>query len=76
MSNYTKRLAKAATTSARAQAVFSNLENEFLAASREQREVHDELQVEIDRLVELQEQALNQGLHNEQRAQRVRELFL
>lgn len=74
--SYAKRLAAASKRSARATSVFEKLENEYLTAAREQREVHDELQVEIDALVRLQEQAMNEGLHNEQRAVRVRETFL
>jgi hypothetical protein len=56
--------------------VFENLENEFLAAAREAREVHDELQVEIDALRKLQEQAADTGKYNEARAVRVRETLL
>lgn len=74
--SYEKRITATQKKAAKAVAVFESLEATFLEASREQREVHDELQVEIDRLVELQEQALNAGLHNAQRATRVRELFL
>lgn len=74
--SYTKRLAAASTRAAKALRTFEKLEEELLAASRDQREVYDELQVEIDRLVDLQEQAQNQGLLNAARAQKIRETFL
>lgn len=73
---YQKRLEKAENTAARANRLFEKLEAEYLTASREQLEVYDELQVEIDRLRELQERAANHGLANEARAQKVRETFL
>lgn len=74
--SYAKRVIRAQARGAKASKVFEDLENEFLVASTEAREVHDEIQVEIDRLVELQEAALNAGLANAARAQRVRETFL
>lgn len=74
--SYSKRLAAASNRAAKATRAFEKLEEELLAASRDQREVHDELQVEIDRLTELQEQAQNQGLLNAARAQKIRETFL
>ena len=74
--SYAKRVTRAQARGAKASKVFEDLEVEFLTAAQEAREVHDELQVEIDRLVALQEQAMNTGLHNEQRAVRVRETLL
>lgn len=74
--SYAKRVTRAQARGAKASKVFEDLEGEFLTAAQEAREVHDELQVEIDRLVELQEKALNTGLHNQERAQRVRETLL
>ena len=74
--SYSKRLAAASNRAAKATRTFEKLEEELLAASRDQREVYDELQVEIDRLVELREQAQNAGLLNAARAQKIRETFL
>lgn len=74
--SYQKRLQRAENTAARATRVFEKLEAEYLLASQEQREVYNELQVEIDHLRELQERAANQGLANAARAEKVRETFL
>lgn len=73
---YSQRLQRAENQAAKANRVFEKLEGQYLEASREQREVYDELQVEIDHLRELQERAANQGLANEARAKKVRETFL
>jgi len=73
---YQKRLEKAENTAARANRLFEKLEAEYLTASREQREVYDELTVEIQRLEEVRERAFNHGLANEARAKKVRETFL
>jgi len=74
--SFQKRLQRAENTAARATRMFEKLEAEYLLASREQREVYDELTVEIQRLEEVRERAFNHGLANEARAQKVRETFL
>jgi hypothetical protein len=74
--SFEKRLSHNQRQTDKAVKVFAALEAEFARASADDREVHDEIQAEIDRLVALQEQALNRGLHNAERAKRVRELFL
>lgn len=73
---YASRITRAANRGAKANKVFENLENEFLTAAQEAREVHDELQVEIERLLDLQKSAETLGVRNQQRAARVRETFL
>lgn len=74
--SYAKRLTRAQARAAKATKVFEQLESDFLTASQEAREVHDEIQVQIDMLAQLRDEALNSGLHNQQRAERVRETFL
>jgi broad-specificity NMP kinase len=74
--SYAKRVTRAQARGTKASKVFEDLEAEFLTASQEAREVHDELQVEIDHLVRLQEEAMNVGLQNQHRAARVRETLL
>lgn len=73
---YMNRLQKAENQAAKATRVFEKLEAEYLAASNAQREVYDELTVEIQRLEELRERAFNHGAANEARAVKVRETFL
>lgn len=73
---YKKRLDLAESQSTKAQDIFEKLEGQFLGAAQEQRQVHDDIEVEIERLVALRDQALNAGLKNQERAQRVRDLFL
>lgn len=74
--SYTKRLSAAENRAAKATRIFEKLEAEYLAVAQEARELHDELQVEIDHLARLRDAALNAGLKNEDRAVKVRETFL
>lgn len=74
--SYAKRVTRAQSRGAKASKVFEDLETEFLSAAGEAHEVWEELQVEIDRLVELQHEAQTIGASNEARARRVRETFL
>lgn len=76
MSNYEKRLAHNGRRTDRAVSVFERLNDEFTDAARDDRELFDEIQVEIDRLAGLQQIAQTRGRRNEHRAKRVRELFL
>jgi hypothetical protein len=74
--SYAKRLDAAGRRAAKASKAFERLEGEYLAAAQEQREVYDELTVELEMIEKLRETAFNAGLANEARAQRVRETFL
>ena len=73
---FAKRVDAAKRRQARAASVFDKLAKEFEATSVEQREVYDEIQVEIDRLVSLQEEAMNSGLRATEQAKRVRDLVI
>ena len=74
--SFEKRLAHNARTTEKAVGLFLDLEAKFTQASRDDRELYDEITVEMERLATLREEALNRGEHNQVRAQRVRELFL
>ena len=74
--SYTKRLSVAENRAAKATRIFEKLEAEYLAVAQETRELHDELQAEIDHLIELRDAAMNTGLKNQERAVKVRETFL
>lgn len=73
---FAKRIDNNKRRQARASSVFERLSTEFETVSVEQREVYDELQVEIDALRELQEEALNSGLRATEQAKRVRDLVV
>lgn len=70
--HFVKRIQRAKSRQARAASVFDKLAGEFETASVEHREVYDEITVEIDRLVELREEAMNAGLRATEQAKRVR----
>lgn len=70
--HFSKRIQLAKNRQARAASVFDKLATEFETASVEHREVYDEITVEIDRLVELREEAMNAGLRATEQAKRVR----
>lgn len=76
MSSFEKRLESTARQTDKAVKTFLRLEADFIAAAQADRELHDEIQVEIDRLQDIQKVAQGRGLYNQVRAERVRELFL
>lgn len=69
---FAKRVQAAKRRQARASSVFDKLAVEFETASVEHREVYDEIQVEIEYLHQLQEEAMNAGLRATEQAKRVR----
>jgi len=74
--NFVKRVAGARRRQARAASVFEKTAKEFEAVAAEQREVYDEIQVEIEALAQLQEEAMNSGLRASEQAKRVRSIIV
>lgn len=74
--NFEKRSAANNARSAKAADVFSKLEAEFTGAAGADRELWDDITAEIDRLQALADSVQDRGTRNEDRARRVRELFL
>jgi len=72
---FAKRVDAAKLRQARASSTFDTLAKEFELVAVEQREVYDEIQVQIDMLTTLQEEAMNSGLRATEQAKRVREFF-
>lgn len=73
---FEKRSEANAARSAKAADVFNKLEAEFTAAAGADRELWNDLTAEIDRLQALADEVQDRGTRTEQRAHRVRELFL
>lgn len=74
--NFVKRVSGARRRQARAASVFEKTAREFESVAVEQREVYDEIQVEIDALTQLQEEAMNSGLRATEQAKRVRSIVV
>lgn len=74
--SFAKRIDAARRRQAKAASVFEKTAKEFEAAAVEHREVYDEIQVQIDLLVELQEDAMNAGLRATEQAKRVRSIIV
>lgn len=73
---FAKRVDAARRRQAKAASVFERTAKEFEAVAIEQREVYDEIQVQIDLLTQLQEEAMNSGLRATEQAKRVRDLVV